>query len=474
MRVMHAVAVAMLSLVMLPAVAAAASAEQVFQQWLAAYNSGDPQAQQRLIARHAMTGDTAPGFGLRSSLGALTLLQARSGSDTKVEMLVRADPSERGLLITLALDPARPAAVGFFQIEGAELPAAHQPARLALPSLVAQARQRLDAALAADALSGVVLLARNDEVLLSWRGGLAERSTRQPVTADTRFRLASLNKMFTAVAVLQLVQAGKLTLDDRIADHLPDFPGEDARDISVRQLLNHTAGLGDVFGEGFAQASASLKTHADYVAHYSRQPLQHPPGTQDGYSNYGYIVLGRLVEAVTGQSYYDYVATHIFAPAGMANSGFEPESADMPGRATGYTRSSAQAPWQAETASLPWRGTAAGGGYSTAADLLKFAQALQGGVLLDASLLAQATHAQNHKHWYGYGFMVSGEGGACQYGHEGGAPGQNTALWIFPDQGYVLIGLANTDPDAMVDAVNHIARRLPLQAAVDSDDGRAL
>ena len=88
--------------------------------------------------------------------------------------------------------------------------------------------------------------------------------------------------------------------------------------------------------------------------------------------------------------------------------------------------------------------------------------ALQGGVLLDASLLAQATQAQNHKHWYGCGFMVSGEGTARQYGHEGGAPGQNVAFWLFPDQGYVLIGLANTDPDAMVDAINHTARRLPL------------
>lgn len=463
MRVIHAVAVLVLSVVMLPAWAAEDMAEQVFQQWLAAYNSGDAQAQQRVVARHRMVGDSAPAFHLRPSLGALTYLQARSRSEAKVEMLVRAEPSERGLLITVAMDPASPSAVGFFQIEGAELPPAYQPQRLALPSLVAQAGQRLDAALAADVLSGVVVLAKGDQVLLSWQGGLADRGLQEPVSADTRFRLASLNKMFTAVAVLQLVQAGRVGLDDRIADHLPDYPGEEAaRNITLRQLLNHTAGLGDVFRDDFVEISATLRSHVDYVAHYGRDPLQHAPGNEDGYSNYGYIVLGRLIEVVTGQFYYDYVATQIFAPAGMALSGFEPESLDVPGRATGYTRDSSQAPWHAETASLPWRGTAAGGGYSTAGDLLKFAQALQRGTLLDSPWLEQATRAQNHKYWYGYGFMVSGEGDARQYGHEGGAPGQNTAFWVFPAQGYMLIGLANTDPDAMVDAVNYIARRLPL------------
>ena len=119
--------------------------------------------------------------------------------------------------------------------------------------------------------------------------------------------------------------------------------------------------------------------------------------------------------------------------------------------------------WQPETASLPWRGTAAGGGYSTAGDLLKFGQALLDSTLLDLALLQQATAAQNHKHWYGYGFMVSGEGPARQFGHKGGAPGQNAVFWVLPEAGYVLVGLSNTDPDAMENAVNYIARRLPLR-----------
>ena len=119
--------------------------------------------------------------------------------------------------------------------------------------------------------------------------------------------------------------------------------------------------------------------------------------------------------------------------------------------------------WQPEAASLPWRGTAAGGGYSTAGDLLKFGQALLDGTLLDPALLQQATAVQNHKHWYGYGFMVSGEGPARQFGHKGGAPGQNAVFWVLPEAGYVLVGLSNTDPDAMENAVNYIARRLPLR-----------
>ena len=111
---------------------------------------------------------------------------------------------------------------------------------------------------------------------------------------------------------------------------------------------------------------------------------------------------------------------------------------------------------------MPWRGTAAGGGYSTAGDLLKFGQALLDGTLLDPALLQQATAVQNHKHWYGYGFMVSGEGPARQFGHKGGAPGQNAVFWVLPEAGYVLVGLSNTDPDAMENAVNYIARRLSL------------
>ena len=114
-----------------------------------------------------------------------------------------------------------------------------------------------------------------------------------------------------------------------------------------------------------------------------------------------------------------------------------------------------------ETATLPWRGTAAGGGYTTARDLVKFATALQGAKLISAESLAAATRPQNHKGWYGYGFMVSGDGHDRQYGHEGGAPGMNGILNVRPAQGCTVVGLSNFDPSTMANVVNFVTWRLP-------------
>ncbi len=144
----------------------------------------------------------------------------------------------------------------------------------------------------------------------------------------------------------------------------------------------------------------------------------------------------------------------------MAGTGFEPETVTVPQRAVAYTKQDGQ--WMRETKSLPWRGMSAGGGYSTVGDMMKFAEALQGGKLVSPALLQQATTAQNHKGWYGYGFVVQGEGREHQYGHEGGAPGSNSAIVVLPAQGYVIVGLANVDPDAIGNVVNYIARRVPL------------
>jgi D-alanyl-D-alanine carboxypeptidase len=330
-----------------------------------------------------------------------------------------------------------------------------------LPALMADATAKLEALRAQDALSGALQVAQNGNVLLDWRGGDADRTAGIQVGVGTQFRLASSNKMFTAVAILQLVQEGKLSLDDTIGKHLPDYPNKAvAGTVNVRQLLTHTSGLGDFFGDDFEQYSASLKTLDDYVQRFARDAPHFTPGSQDSYSNYGFIVLGRIIEAVSGQSYYAYLEEHILRPAGMTGTGFEPETVSVPQRAVAYTKKDGQ--WVRETKSLPWRGMSAGGGYSTVADMVKFAEALRSGWLVSPALLQQATTAQNHKGWYGFGFVVQGEGREHQYGHEGGAPGSNSTIVVLPAQGYVIVGLANVDPDAIGNVVNYIARRVPL------------
>jgi D-alanyl-D-alanine carboxypeptidase len=186
--------------------------------------------------------------------------------------------------------------------------------------------------------------------------------------------------MFTAVATLQLVEAGKLALDDPIGKHLRDYPNKHiASKVTVRHLLTHTGGTGDIFGPEFEQNRLKLREHHDYVKLYGTRGPAFEPAARFEYSNYGFVLLGALIEAASGQSYYEYVRENVFRPAGMSSTDSLPESEDVPNRAVGYTKPYPGAEWEPNTDTLPWRGTAAGGGYSTVGDLMRFAQALSSG-----------------------------------------------------------------------------------------------
>ncbi len=156
-------------------------------------------------------------------------------------------------------------------------------------------------------------------------------------------------------------------------------------------------------------------------------------------------------------SYYEYVRSKVFQPAGMESTDSLPEADEVPNRAIGYMRRDGA--WLSNADTLPWRGTAAGGGYSTVGDLLRFAQALESGMLISKTMLAEATRPQAQQ--YGYGFGVWGEGPLQGYGHGGGAPGMNGDLRVFPQLGYVLVGLSNLDPPAAFRFVEYFALRMP-------------
>ncbi len=323
----------------------------------------------------------------------------------------------------------------------------------ALAALSARADQK---ARAGD-FSGALLVARHGNVLLQRAWGRADRKSGTANTVRTKFRVGSMNKMFTAVATLQLVEAGKLALDDPIGKHLPDYPNRElASKVTVRHLLTHTGGTGDIFGPEYDEHRLQLRDHGDYVDLYGSRPLGFEPGSRWEYSNYGFVLLGALIEAVSGVSYYDYVREHVFRPAGMSSTDSLPESEDVPGRAVGYTGTSGSR--LPNTDWLPWRGMAAGGGYSTVGDFLRFAQALSSGKLISKTTLAKATSPQ--RQGYGYGFVV-GRQPSRHYGHGGGAPGMNGELRIFPQLGYVVVGLSNLDPPAASELVNVFVDRLP-------------
>jgi CubicO group peptidase (beta-lactamase class C family) len=332
--------------------------------------------------------------------------------------------------------------------------------RLSETDALAALRARGAALAAADEFSGAVLVARDGKVLLQDAWGLADRDAGTPVTTETLFRMGSMNKMITAVATLQLVEAGKLELDEPIGTYLPDYPDQEvATKVTIRHLLSHTGGTGDIFGRAFDAKRLMLQDHTDYVDLYGSRGLRFEPGSQFEYSNYGFVLLGAIIEAVSGDSYYEYVNDHIYEPAGMLATGSLPESTKVPGRSIGYIKRPGG--WVPNTDTLPWRGTAAGGGYSTVGDLLRFAQALEDDTLISAASLAQATQAQSEES-YGFGFGISGEGSTTSYGHSGGAPGMNGELHVYPQLGYIVIGLSNFDPPSVSPVLDYFTERMPI------------
>ncbi len=313
----------------------------------------------------------------------------------------------------------------------------------------------------ADEFSGAFLVARDGEVLLEEAQGLADRERGMRNTLDTKFRIGSMNKMFTAVATLQLVENGELALDDRIGKHLPDYPNKDvASKVTVRHLLTHTGGTGDFFGPEFDRNRETLRDHSDYVKLFGARGPRFEPGARFEYSNYGFVLLGALIESVTGRSYYDVVRENVFVPSGMTSTDSLPESEDVMDRSTGYTRESPDGRWAPNTDSLPWRGTSAGGGYSTVGDLMRFGEALRAGTLISDATLAEATSPQSEVP-YGHGLDMRGEGSLRSYGHGGGAPGMNGELRVFPALGYVVVILSNMDPPAAARLLEFFDLRMP-------------
>jgi CubicO group peptidase (beta-lactamase class C family) len=329
--------------------------------------------------------------------------------------------------------------------------------------LISALRKKLEADSAADHFSGAVLVARNGKPVFAQAYGLADREKKVPNTLKTRFRIGSMNKMFTATSVLQLAQGGKLGLDDSVAKYLTDYPNKDiATKVTIRQLLTHTGGTGDIFGPDFEKHRLELRTLQDYIKLYGNRAPQFEPGSRWEYSNYGFILLGAIIEKVSGQSYYDYVREHVYAPAGMTSCGSEPEHVNVLDRSIGYTRM-AGPELRPNIDTLPYRGTSAGGGYSNVEDLLKFADALQNHKLLNPEFTDMLTTGKVDAHGarYAFGFEDQMINGVRCFGHGGGAPGMNGDLEICPGPGYVIAVLANMDPPAAGHVSEFITNRLP-------------
>jgi CubicO group peptidase (beta-lactamase class C family) len=191
----------------------------------------------------------------------------------------------------------------------------------------------------ADEFSGAVLVANDGDPIVQEAYGLADRETVQPNDIDTRFNLGSVSKMFTGVAIAQLVEQGKLAFGDTIGEYLTGFPDDVADTVTIDQLLTHTSGMGDFLRGGNPEQAKAAETATDLLPLITNEPLLFEPGTQGSYSNSGYAVLGAIIEAVSGESYYDYVRDRIFEPAEMTRTDWFPPGENTDNTAKGYMRS---------------------------------------------------------------------------------------------------------------------------------------
>jgi CubicO group peptidase (beta-lactamase class C family) len=313
--------------------------------------------------------------------------------------------------------------------------------------------------------SGSVLVARKGEPLFERAYGLANRDTGVPNRTDTMFDLGSITKIFTKTAIGQLLRDGKLALDDTVLDHIPDYPNRDAGGkITVAHLVDHTSGLGDIFTERYMEMRPSLLAPRDFFPLFAGDDLSFEPGDGEQYSNAGYVLLGAIVEAVSGRSYYDYVRDNIFEPAGMTRSGFVPRDGSDDGVAVGYSRNGSEHDddeFRSSCDQLPVNGCPAGSSASSAGDLLKFSRALSSGRLLGPDWSA----------WVYTGRAPGTTDTAppapeslndLNFAIAGGAPGVNTALEN--GDGWTVIVLANLDPPVAMELARQIrraARHLP-------------
>lgn len=294
--------------------------------------------------------------------------------------------------------------------------------------------------------TGTVLVARDGKPVFRKGYGQANREWNIPNGPESKFRLGSITKQFTATAILQLVEAGKLKLDDPISKYYTDSPAAWSK-VTIHHLLTHTSGIPSYTGlPGFFQKEAMYdRTPAEIVKLTEEKPLEFEPGAKFNYDNTGYVLLGFVIEKVTGQKYGDYLREHIFTPLGMRDTGYDTAKEIIPHRAAGYSFNAGawtNTPYLAM--SLPY---AAGSLYSTVDDLLIWDQALYAGKPLKAVSLDRmfTPNLQN----YGYGWFIDKQFNRKHMGHGGGINGFNTVIERYPDDKVTVIVLANMNTPAV-------------------------
>lgn len=312
----------------------------------------------------------------------------------------------------------------------------------------------------ASAFTGVVWVREGRDVVFAQGYGYANRAERLPNTPETRFGMASGSKIFTAVAICQLVEQGRLRFDSRLLELVEaDFPHFDPN-ITVHHLLTHTSGAPDYFDEELMDDFAALWEQTPvYTLHgprdllplFQHQPMKFAPGERFSYNNGGYVLLGLIIEAVTGQRYVDYVTEHVIKRAGMLDTGYFPMHALPERTAYGYIEEEDGA-WRTNIFAVPAYGQPDGGAFTTAPDMARFWDALREHRLLSPEMTARMLAlqvAEDDTSGYGYGVWLRHTAGkVTSYCVMGEDPGVSLLSRVYPTQDVLLTVIGNTDSAA--------------------------
>jgi CubicO group peptidase (beta-lactamase class C family) len=478
----------------------ATPAGRQFSEWLKAFNTGDQAAIQNFIDTHFSERALKHLFVEERLKMDLTLYQNTHGlvpyrveaaNDTDISVLTQAKVTEDWVRVRLQvmgksdqeleeeeehkreIDRARDAEedhdpkIVRFTFNLVEPPSdAVSSESLSQDQISPRIESYLDKLAAADVFSGAVIVAREGKPIFQKAYGLANQKSKLPNQLDTKFNIGPLGKMFTAVAIAQLAEQGKLSFEDTLDKHLPDYPNQEvAKHVTIHELLTHTSGLGDYFNPRYGKSKDSLRTVSDYFPLFVNDPPEFTPGQKWRYSNAGYIVLGAIIEKESGQSYFDYVKSHLFKPAGMTNTDYYEVGQDTPNLAVGYTNITRDGqlllfPRQENVTRLQIKGGPAGGGYSTVEDLLKFDIALRNHKLLNSKftdvVLAGKVDLGGEGSRAAYGFVDQKVNGKRIVGEGGGFPGANGRFDMYLDLGYSVAALSNYDPPSAQRVTNKL------------------
>lgn len=416
-----------------------------------AFNSSSSDAWEKMaqehfspeeLKRHSSEARKQVFENVRRDFGTISLGQVE-GPDEPLQLHIQGSTGASGV-IEIKLEKGPPYRIDYLGVKIGRSDHVKSQSSVALPPVsgnlsneqLASALDSYFAALVAnDEFSGNVLVAKDGKPVYQNSYGFADRANKIQNTSATRFNLGSINKTFTKTAIEQLIARGKLSLTDTVGKLLPDYPQETTRAATVDQLLHHSAGVADFFGEEFTRASKDrFRSNADYYKFVSGFKPLFAPGARNQYCNGCYIVLGAIIERISGIPYEKYVEENIFRPAGMTASGPLQTDAILPDVAMGYTRRAGEEGQLKNNVLMRGAaGCAAGGGYATAADMLAYAEALRLGRIPDVAP-------------------------SKSLGIAGGAPGINSVLE--QNGSWTVVVLSNFDPPAAEDIARPLVRAL--------------